>query len=166
MGAGALFAAERDRWPEHWQVADLEREEDFLLAILEPAEELRAVIPAMRTSPADGEEQVLIGVTDRRVVLVGRRGRSEPRDAGVESIDVTDCATVAPRDQRVVPHHDGHLEFDIDVDAIARMWAHIDGIDRARRRPNRLTIATAGVGPGRRGGPVGELSLGGCAGSP
>ena len=127
MGAGALFAAERDRWPEHWQVADLDREEDHLLAILEPEEELRAVIPAMRTSIADGDEQVLIGVTDRRVVLVGRGSRSETTPMRV--IDVTRCATVAPRDQQVVQHDDGHLELDIDVEAIARMWAQIDVID-------------------------------------
>jgi hypothetical protein len=135
MGAGALFAAERDRWPEHWQVADLEREEDFLLAILEPLEELRTVIPAMRTSPADGEDQVLVGVTDRRVVVIGRPGRSEASSTRVvDVIDVTHCATGSPRDQLLVPHRDGHLEFDIDVDAIARMWAHIDGIDRRAGR--------------------------------
>ena len=87
MGAGALFAAERDRWPEHWQVADLDREEDHLLASLEPAEELRAVIPAMRTSIADGDEQVLIGVTDRRVVVVGRPGRSEATPIRVVDVD-------------------------------------------------------------------------------
>jgi hypothetical protein len=34
----------------------------------------------------------------------------------------------------VVPHRDGRLEFDVDVDAIARMWAHIDGIDRRAGR--------------------------------
>ena len=87
MGAGARFAAERDRWPEHWRVADLDLEEDFLLALLEPAEELRAVIPGMRTTPADGEEQVLVGVTDRRVVVVGRRKRSDREPLRV--IDVT-----------------------------------------------------------------------------
>ena len=71
MGAGARFAAERDRWPEHWRVADLDMEEDVLLAMLEPAEELRAVIPGMRTTPADGEEQVL----DRRDRPAGRAHR-------------------------------------------------------------------------------------------
>jgi hypothetical protein len=127
MGAGARLAAERDRWPEHWRFADLEREEDFLLAMLEPAEELRAVIPGTRSTPDDGDEQILIGVTDRRVVLVSRQ-RSDlehPR-----AIDVTDCAPTAPRGQRLVPHYGGHLEFDIDEDAIARMWTTIDDVDR------------------------------------
>lgn len=129
MGAGARFAAERDRWPEHWRVADLDREEDFLLALLGPAEELRAVIPGMRSTPAAGEEQVLIGVTDRRVVLIGRRERSEA--APVRLTDVTVCAASAPRGGHVVPHDDGHLAFDVDAEALARVWTRID--DLARR---------------------------------
>ena len=128
MGAGARFAAERDRWPEHWQLADFDREEDFLLELLEPAEELRAVIPAMRSTPDGGEEQVLIGVTDRRVVLVERRHRSEGEPLRV--IDVTACASSAPRGQRLVPHIDGPLEFDVDEDAITRLWRQIDDVDR------------------------------------
>src|SRR5829696_7563991 len=98
MGAGARLAAERDRWPEHWRFADLDQEEDLLLKLLEPAEELRAVVPGMRSTPADGQEQVLIGVTDRRVVLVGRRSRSDAAAPGVT--DVTVCATTAPRGMR------------------------------------------------------------------
>ena len=128
MGAGARFAAERDRWPEHWRVADLDMEEDVLLAMLEPAEELRAVIPGMRTTPADGEEQVLIGVTDRRVVLVGRRSRTDREPLRV--IDVTQCASTAPRGEKVVPHVDGHVAFDVDEASMTRMWAHIDEVDR------------------------------------
>jgi hypothetical protein len=128
MGAGARFAAERDRWPEHWRVADLDREEDFLLELLEPSEELRAVVPAMRCRQAEGAEQVLVGVTDRRVVLIGRRARSEA--SPVALVDVTDCAARAPRGQHVVPHHDGHLTFDVDAEALARLWAHIDDLDR------------------------------------
>jgi hypothetical protein len=127
MGAGARLAAERDRWPEHWRVADLEREEDLLLAMLEPAEEIRAVIPCMRSTPHDGDEQVLIGVTDRRVVLVGRTPSDLERP---RAIDVTDCASTAPRGQRLLPHHGGHLELDSDDDAIARMWSQIDDVDR------------------------------------
>ena len=94
----------------------------------DPAEELRAVIPAMRSTPDDGDDQVLIGVTDRRVVLVERRRRSESEPLRV--IDVTDCASTAPRGQRLVPHSDGHLAFDVDEDAIARLWTHIDDVDR------------------------------------
>jgi hypothetical protein len=128
MGAGARLAAERDRWPEHWRFADFDQEEDVLLELLEPAEELRAVVPGMRSTPTDGEEQVLIGVTNLRVVIVGRHRRSE--SAPLRVVDVTRCASTAPRGQRVVPHHDGHLAFDIDEDAIARMWTQIDGVDR------------------------------------
>jgi hypothetical protein len=125
MGAGARFAAERDRWPEHWRVADLDVEADGLLALLHPSEELRAVVPAMRSTPSDGVEQVLIGVTDRRVVIIARHR------TGTESlrvIDVTHCAPMAPRDGRLVPHDDGHVQFDLDEDSIARMWAHVDAV--------------------------------------
>ena len=125
MGAGARFAAERDRWPEHWRVADLEVEEDGLLALLHPSEELRSVVPAMRSTPADGVEQVLIAVTDRRVVLVSRPGDD---DEALRVIDVTSCAPVAPREGRLVPHHDGHVELDLDQESIARMWAHGDAV--------------------------------------
>jgi len=128
MGAGARLAAERDRWPEHWRFADFDQEEDVLLELLEPAEELRAVVPGMRSTPTDGEEQVLIGVTNLRVVIVGRHRHSE--SAPLRVVDVTRCASTAPRGQRVVPYQDGHLAFDIDEDAIARMWTQIDGVDR------------------------------------
>lgn len=111
-------------------MADLDREEDFLLELLQPAEELRAVIPAMRCTPSVGEEQVLVGVTDRRVVLIGRRARSET--SPVRLVDVTDCASMAPRGEHVVPHDGGHLAFDVDGDALARMWDRIDALDRQR----------------------------------
>lgn len=127
MGSGARLAAERDRWPEHWRVADLDREEDFLLDMLEPAEELRAVVPGMRTTPQDGEEQILIGVTNRRVVLVGRRRGSDT--APLLVMDVTACASTAPRGERTVPHDDGQLAFDVSEDAMARMWARIDEVE-------------------------------------
>jgi len=125
MGAGARFAAERDRWPEHWRVADLELESDGLLSVLDPAEELRTVIPAMRSTAGNGTRQALICVTDRRVVMVTR-----PR-AGVETVQVTDvthCAPRVPRDARVVVHEDDQVAFDVDDESIARMWATIDAI--------------------------------------
>ena len=50
MGAGARLAEERDRWPDHWRVADLEPEEERLLDLLPAAEELRAAVPGLRTS--------------------------------------------------------------------------------------------------------------------
>ena len=127
------------------------------------------MIPAMRTTPADGEEQVLIGVTDRRVVLVGRRRPLRgDADAGGRR------HRSAPRRRRaassVVPHVDGHLEFDLDEDAIARMWAHIDDIDRqpGRRRTfarRDSRAARSAAAQPRRTQPR-SLSRGGCAGSP
>ena len=123
MGAGARMAAERDRWPAHWRVADLEVEQDCLLEQLQDAEELRAVVPGMRRSTSDGDVQVLVGVTDRRVVVVGRR-----RDGlTVRVIDVTDCATAAAR-TTVVPYWDGTWAFDLDADSAARVWATIDSV--------------------------------------
>ncbi len=71
MGAGARLAEERDRWSDDWQIADLEPEGEHLLDLLELAEELRAVVPGVR----DGSlcrAPVLIGVTDRRILVVGR----------------------------------------------------------------------------------------------
>ena len=47
MGAGARLAAERDRWPEHWRVADLDLEEDQLLELP------RAGRGAARRGPGD-----------------------------------------------------------------------------------------------------------------
>jgi hypothetical protein len=125
MGAGARMAAERDRWPEHWRVADLDIEEEGVLDLLQPAEELVAVVPGMRYTTDDGESQVLIAVTDRRVVVVGR---SRSASGDLQIVDVTECSTTAPRLVRQVPHFDGHLTFDLDDASIARMWALIDDV--------------------------------------
>jgi hypothetical protein len=124
MGAGARFAEERDRWPDHWRVADLELEEDELLALLRPNEELRAVVPCMRTSET-GDQQVLVGITDRRVVLITRHGGAHSL---LRVLDVTECAATATRGERLVAHDDGHLAFDVDDDSITRMWAQIDQV--------------------------------------
>lgn len=126
MGAGARLAAERDRWPEHWRVADLDGEEDVLLAMLEPTEELRAVIPGLHSTPSRGDAQVLIGVTDRRVVLVGHRSDEELPAV----TDITRCATSTARGSCIFPHGDGHLTFDLDAEAIDRTWTFIDGVEQ------------------------------------
>jgi hypothetical protein len=125
MGAGAQMAAERDRWPEHWRVADLEIEEDGLLDLLTPEEELIAVVPGMRRMPAEGVHQVLIAVTSQRVVVVGR---SNTESTDLRVVDVTRCSSTAPRLTREVPHFDGYLMFDLDDESIARMWARIDDV--------------------------------------
>ena len=125
MGAGARMAAERDRWPDHWRVADLEIEEEGVLDLLQHDEELVAVVPGMRSTPAEGDSQVLIAVTNRRVVVVGRT-RTEAADLRV--VVVTDCSTTAPRESNRVPHFDGHLTLDLDDASIARIWARIDDV--------------------------------------
>jgi hypothetical protein len=125
MGAGARMAEERDRWPDHWRVADLEIEEEGVLDLLQQDEQLVAVVPGMRSVPEEGEIQVLIAVTDRRVVVVGR-SRTEAKDLRV--VDVTGCSTTVPRESKRVPHFDGHLTFDLDDASIARIWARIDDV--------------------------------------
>jgi hypothetical protein len=125
MGAGAQMAAERDRWPEHWRVADLEFEEDGLLDLLAPEEELVAVVPGMRRTPADGENQVLIAVTSQRVVVVGR---SAVESADLRVVDVTHCSSTVPRLTHQVPHFGGQLMVDLDEESIARMWSRIDDV--------------------------------------
>ena len=125
MGAGARMAAERDRWPDHWRVADLEFEEEGVLDLLQQDEELAAVVPGMRSAPEEGDSQVLIAVTDRRVLIVGR-SRTEARDLDV--VDVTDYSTTVPRESKRVPHFDGHLTFDLDDASLARIWARIDDV--------------------------------------
>jgi hypothetical protein len=125
MGAGARMAAERDRWPDHWRVADLEFEEEGVLDLLQQDEELMAVVPGMRSAPEAGDSQVLIAVTDRRVLVVGR-ARTEAMDLYV--VDVTDCSSTAPRESKRVPHLDGHLTFDLDDASLARIWARIDDV--------------------------------------
>jgi len=126
MGAGARLAEERDRWPDHWRVADLEEEEEHLLQLLAPAEELRAAVPGRHTSDVDGEEQVLIGVTDRRVVIIGRR-RTPDASWIVRAADATRCAATVER-RGTVPYDGGRLELDLDDDALTRLWARVDDV--------------------------------------
>jgi hypothetical protein len=125
MGAGARMAAERDRWPAHWRVADFDIEEEGVLDLLQPAEELVALVPGTHSTPGGVDNQVLVAVTDRRVIVVGRSRRASGE---LRIIDVTECSTTSPRLVRQVPHVDGHLMFDLDDAAIARMWARIDDV--------------------------------------
>jgi hypothetical protein len=123
------MAAERGLWPEHWRVADLDSEEEALLDLLQADEDLRAVVPGIRSTPSDGHNQVLVAVTNRRVVVVGR---SKLAAGGPRIVDVTDCSTTAPRNERELPHFDGQLVFDVEQESIARMWARIDDVHRCR----------------------------------
>jgi hypothetical protein len=119
------MAAERGRWPDHWRVADLDFEEEALLDLLEADEDLLAVVPGIRSNPTDGDQQVLIAATNRRVVLVSRSKRGS---GALRVVDVTTCSCTAPRQAKEVPHRDGLLIFDVDDAAIARLWASIDDV--------------------------------------
>ena len=99
MGAGARFAEERGRWADHWRIVDLDQESEHLLDNLDPDEELRAAVPGrLRTTGPRGVDPVLIGVTDRRVLVVG------PSMPG------------------------GMVELDLDPSALARLREHADGL--------------------------------------
>lgn len=128
MGAGARLAEERDRWPGQWLVADLEQEEEQLLDLLAPAEELRAAVPGLRTG-GDGGGQVLIGITDQRALIVGRWQAAEATSSGeiVRVSDVTRCVALVER-RGPIPFGGGHLVLDLDDDALTRLWDHVDGL--------------------------------------
>jgi hypothetical protein len=126
MGAGARLAEERDRWPDHWRVADLEQEEERLLDLLDPAEELLAAVPG-RTSQTEGQDQVLIGVTDRRVLVIGRR-RAADSTWTLGVADATTCAAKVDRTGDSLPYRGGRLELDLDEDALRRLWDKVDGL--------------------------------------
>jgi hypothetical protein len=125
MGAGARLAEERDRWPDHWRVADLEQEEERLLDLLDPTEELLAAVPG-RTSETEGQDQVLIGVTDRRVLVIGRR-RAADSSWTLGVADATMCAAKVDR-SAALPYRGGRLELDLDEDAMRRLWSTVDGL--------------------------------------
>ena len=140
MGAGARLAEERDRWPDHWRVADLEQEEEHLLDLLAPTEELRAAVPGRRTSDIDGDEQVLIGVTDRRVIVIGRRTADTSADVTVA--DATSCASKIER-ASLMRFPGGQLELDVDQEAMARLWASVDEVSQRTPATPAATPAAA-----------------------
>ncbi len=126
MGAGARLAEERDRWEDRWRVVDLEQESEYLLDVLFPSEELRTAVPGLRTA-AGGESAVLIGITDQRVLVVGRwwdaelgGGSGLRTEIGVE--DVTrDVFFSTPTASLKVAG--GTIKLDLDDDALDRLWA-------------------------------------------
>ena len=135
-------------------MADLEFEAEAVLELLQDDEELCAVVPGMRSQSELGEQQVLIAVTDRRVVVVGR-SKGDATDPRV--VDVTRCSTRAPREVRRLPHDGGHLTLDLDDASLARIWMHIDGDDRYGGNPPSVSAAGPGVdGPAlaRHRGPL------------
>jgi hypothetical protein len=138
MGAGARLADERDRWEDHWRLVDLEQEGEHLLDILFPAEELRTAVPGLLIA-TDGESPVLIGITDQRVLVVGRGWEAEPGGGsglrtGISVDDLTDhVKTSTPAASLQVAG--GTIELDLDDDALDRLWASMGGL-----------AGTAGVG--------------------
>jgi hypothetical protein len=131
MGAGARLAEERDRWEDHWRLVDLEREGEHLLDNLFPAEELRTAVPGLRTA-ADGESPVLIGITDRRVLVVGRR-RADAGDRlgaqlGVSVVDVTSHVAEFGRAASIEMADGDTIAFDLDDHTMDRLWQSVDGL--------------------------------------
>jgi hypothetical protein len=125
MGMGARLAEERDRWEDHWRVVDLELEGEQLLDALLPAEELRTAVPGLRTT-MHGETPVLIGITDRRVLVVGQSEAEPGGGSGLRTeLSVEDVTEqVEPSTPTMsLQVAGGTLMLDLDDDALARLWA-------------------------------------------
>ena len=147
MGAGARMAAERDRWPEHWRVADLDMRGGASCSTCSSRPRScgrwsRACAPR----PPTARSQVLIGVTDRRV-----RARRAPRATETEPtcgvVDVTDCAPTAPREsRRSCRTSTGTSTFDLDED-----------VDRPHVGAHRRRRPSADARPDARGPPNGAV---------
>lgn len=153
MGSGARLAQERDGWAAEWRTADLDQEGEHLLGILESAEELRAAVPGVRVALVDGATQrdegdgaggtarrliaarrhrpVLIAVTDRRILVVGRE------DGGVGLVTSTTARFEQARgDMRTglaLLDHDDVLELDLAArDRLADLLGDQGANDRRR----------------------------------
>ena len=131
MGAGARLAEERDRWEDHWRMVDLERESEHLLDLLSPGEELRTAVPGLRTA-ADGESPVLVGITDRRVLVVGRwRANASDRSGlqtGVSVVDATPHVAGLAGAASIEMGTGDTISFDLDDHTMDRLWAATDGL--------------------------------------
>ncbi len=129
MGAGARLAEERGRWADHWRVVDLEYAGDRLLESLEPEEELRTAVPGFREREPHGADPVLIGVTDRRVLVVGPGGPSAAHDP-VGVADVTGAMRrMFDRRTFTVVLNDlpgGEVEIDMEPADLVRLREMVD----------------------------------------
>jgi hypothetical protein len=111
-----------------------EPEIEHLLDSLDPAEELRAAVPGSRSAPNEARP-VLIGVTNRRMLVIGRR----PAVAGnsgtiVQTPPTVDHVTLLVRTfARDVPMEvaGGTIELDLDADALDRLCRHLARLDGA-----------------------------------
>lgn len=132
MGAGARLAEERDRWPDEWQVTDLEQEAEHLLELLDRTEELRAAVPGYRISGANRvrtvrtSAPVLVGITDRRVLVVGRWPVADAdRRPSIEEDHAMSSVTVLVRaDGRLeLP---GDAELDLEPCLVSHLRTHVE----------------------------------------
>ncbi len=183
MGAGARLAEERDRWPDDWRVAGLDQEGEHLLDLLDRAEELRAAVPGFRVpiasrhqsegdiaggthasvsawgraSQVRGTAPVLVGITDRRVLVVGRWPAADA-DQRPHEDELMTCVTAlvrAGRDGRGsrLDLPGGDAELDLDQVALDRLWEHVDGpgdeagVAEGRTQPRRLCSSSVTAAP-------------------
>ena len=143
MGAGARLAEERDKWSDDWQIADLEQEGEHLLALLELAEELRAVVPGVRdglVGPCARADRCHRSQDPRGGPVAGRGRRPPLRDdprSEVRPDDVTTAIIASleeARDGRGTRLGLPGAEFGLDPVALDRLWEHVDGsAGRVRR---------------------------------
>jgi hypothetical protein len=108
---------------------DLENASEHLLDSLDPDEELRAAVPGLRGRELHGADPVLIGVTDRRVLVVGPRTAS----ASDRSVEVADATRVMTRlvaggtfTVRLADLPGGVVDLELDPVALARLRQHVD----------------------------------------
>jgi hypothetical protein len=132
MGAGARLAEERDQWEDHWRMVDLELEGEHLLDLLSPAEELRAAVPGLRSAPS-GERPVLIGITDRRALVIGCSREQEAASGhgfrpGFGVDDVTTRVAGFARGAPMVVAGGDTIALDLDEHALDRLWESMDGL--------------------------------------
>jgi hypothetical protein len=107
-------------------VVDLELEGEQLLDVLLPFEELRTAVPGLRTA-AEGASAVLIGITDQRVLVVGRWWDAEPGGgSGLRTeMSVDDVTRYVDMSMRMTSFEvaGGTIKLDLDDDALDRLWA-------------------------------------------
>lgn len=133
MGAGARLAEERGRWADHWHVVDLDQASERLLDSLDPGEELRTAVPGFREREPHGVDPVLIGITDRRVLVVGS-GTASANGDHVAVADATRAMSrvVAGRTFTVVLSDlpGGEVELDLDPADLLRLRELVDELGR------------------------------------
>jgi hypothetical protein len=116
-------------------MVDLDQEGEHLLDLLFPTEELQAAVPGLRTAP-DGESPVLIGVTDRRALVIGGRRRGETGSgtgfqSGIGVDDVTTWVAGFVRGAPMVVADGDTIALDLDDHALDRLWRSMDELATA-----------------------------------